>query len=82
MSDTTPLNRVELDRLDELERAVTPAPEQSMLQDRWIEWRGADGQKYSIAEFEREADQELYLAMRLHLRAMLEEIRKCRVERE
>ena len=72
--------RAELARL---EKAATPASEQSMLQDRWIEWRGSNGGKYSIAEFDREADQEFYYAFRNAAPALLavaEEAERLRYE--
>jgi hypothetical protein len=48
--------------------AATSFKEMSMRLDKWIEWRAGDGtEKYSIAEFEREADQEFFYFARKYL---------------
>jgi hypothetical protein len=65
------MSREEMDELRRLEAAATPAAELSLRGEQWIERRAANGEKYSIAEFEHEADQELYYAARNALPRLL-----------
>lgn len=67
--------------LDCLTALATPANGQTPRLDKWIEWRGKNGGKYSIVEFEREADQEWYHAVRQQIHTLLETVHQERVLR-
>ena len=74
------LTDADVKEMERLEKAATAADEMTMLQDRWIEWRGKDGSKYSIAEFEREADQEFFYFARTFIPKLLAD-RRAMAER-
>lgn len=61
--------------------AATPAEHMSMRLDRWIECRDGEG-KQSIAEFEREADQEFFFAARTLLPEALAALEEERAKTE
>lgn len=74
---------LDLSQVYEVCEAATPAEECALRLDQWIEWRAPDGsEKYSIAEFERERDQEFWLVARTALPAALRLLAEARGEVE
>lgn len=65
-----------LSYLEDILAASTPIEDQAMLQDKWIEWRGPSGEKFTIVEFEFERDQDFYYNFRKSAEALLKMARK------